>query len=114
MSDMILISKVGLYETIRCAICKNPNQTERGCDGSCQYDKELYEKITEAVMGLAEQRPHGEWKTAYLDHVSFGIRPKVIYCSECQMVVSHKEDFCEYCGSDNRKREGEKNESDHL
>ena len=53
---------------------------------------------------IEPERPHGEWKTAYLDHVSFGVRPKVIYCSKCQMVVSHKEDFCEYCGSDNRKR----------
>lgn len=62
MSDIILISKVGLYETVRCAICKNPNQTERGCDGSCQYDKELHAKIVEAVTGISEKRPHGEWR----------------------------------------------------
>ena len=61
MSDIILISKTGLYETIKCTICKNPNQTERGCDGSCQYDKELHAKIVEAVIRIAEQRPHGEW-----------------------------------------------------
>lgn len=52
-----------------------------------------------------DERPHGEWETAYLDHVSFGVRPKVIYCSECQMVVNHKENFCPNCGADMRSDE---------
>ena len=51
-----------------------------------------------------EERPHGEWKTACLDHAYFGVRPKVIYCSNCNSVVSHKANFCEECGSDNRKK----------
>ena len=60
----------------------------------------------EEIIDLAptvEERPHGEWKTAYLDHVSFGVRPKVIYCSICNSVVSHKSNFCEECGADMRE-----------
>lgn len=53
MNDKILITKDALNETIRCAICQNSNKTERGCDGSCQYDKELHAKIVEAVTGVA-------------------------------------------------------------
>ena len=74
-------------------------------------------KDEEALVHCAsylEERPHGEWKTAYLDHVSFGVRPKVIYCSECQMVVSHKEDFCEYCGADMRVKNELKRVSKEL
>ena len=83
MSDIILISKVGLYEATKCAICNNPNQTERGCDGACQYDKELHAKIVEAVTGLAEQRPHGEWRVH--SHCSDGFSYK---CSLCGRVVN--------------------------
>ena len=69
-------------------------------------------KLLESILRQYkfEPRLHGEWKTTYLDHVSFGERPKVIYCSNCNSVVSHKEDYCEFCGSDNRPREGGKNE----
>lgn len=62
MSDKILISKVGLYETIRCTICENPIKTERGCNGSCKYNEEMLSKIIDAVEGLAEERPHENWE----------------------------------------------------
>lgn len=95
MSDIILISKVGLYETIKCAICKNPNQTERGCDGSCQYDKELHAKIVEAVMGIAEKRPHGEW----IYHKEWYSDGECAYeCSRCGMGADVDYNFCPNCG----------------
>lgn len=103
MSDIILISKVGLYETVKCAICENPIKSERGCDGSCQYDKELHEKIVEAVEGIAEQRPHGEWLECE--------DKRYCECSNCWVVVTKKEaedfGYCPKCGSDNRKKEDE-------
>ena len=55
MSDQITIHTNGLEEAIRCAICENPIKSERGCDGSCKYDKELHAKIVEAVTGLADK-----------------------------------------------------------
>ena len=105
MSDKILITKDALAETIRCTICQNSNKTERGCDGSCQYDKELYEKITEAVMGLAEQRPHGEWidEGVYADNAGQHVY-RCTYCEE--HIVEYPSElgsYCKYCGSDNRK-----------
>lgn len=109
MSDIILISKVGLYETVKCAICENPNQSDRGCDGSCQYDKELHEKIVEAVEGIAEQRPHGKWEF---------IGDNLFKCTNCGYVAdadylrkwkvhTYDAEFptaCLKCGADMRKR----------
>lgn len=103
MSDLITINTDGLEEAIRCAICENPIKSERGCDGSCQYDKELHEKIVEAVEGIAEQRPHGEWI------IRKNRQGKHIYsvCSRCN--VAHLDtdfpNFCENCGADMRKEE---------
>lgn len=102
MSDIIRISKVGLYETVRCAICKNPNQTERGCDGACQVDKELHEKIVEAVIGIAEpERPHGEWEA-----LGFQQGYAFCRCSNCHKTTrlyrDSKNEFC--CIADIRKK----------
>ena len=99
MSDIILISKVGLYETIRCTICENPKQTERGCDGACKYDKELHAKIVEAVTGLAEQRPHGEW-------ICKGSVGDGTWCSVCDTNIKlfpNRYSFCPNCGADMRE-----------
>lgn len=71
---------------------------------SYEFNLPYYRKTVELLEKV--ERPHGEWETAYLDHVSFGARPKVIYCSNCNSVVSHKSNFCEECGADMRK-EGE-------
>ena len=91
MSDLITINTNGLEEAIRCTICKNPNRTERGCDGSCQYDKEILSKIIDAVKGLADDRTHGEWIESINDNI----------CSVCkQNSLTHwKSPFCPCCGA---------------
>lgn len=61
MSDLITINTNCLEEAIRCAICKNPIKTKRGCDGSCQYEKEMLSKVIDAVEGLAIEHQFGEW-----------------------------------------------------
>ena len=114
MSDIILISKTGLCETTKCAICKNPNKTERGCDGACQYDKELHAKIVEAIEGIAEQRPQrplGKWISVENDTYYGG---GYWMCSKC----SHRFSFggfnllnhygiCPNCGSPLKKEGGD-------
>ena len=39
----------GLSEGIWCAMCKNPNANERGCDGCCDVDKQMYESVMEEI-----------------------------------------------------------------
>ena len=42
-------------EAIRCAICRNPNANERGCDGACQVDEKKLESILEQINGQKEE-----------------------------------------------------------
>ena len=39
----------GVSEAVRCAMCSNPNKSDRGCDGACSYDEKLYERIMKAI-----------------------------------------------------------------
>ena len=39
----------GVSEAVRCAMCNNPNKSDRGCDGACLYDEALYKKIIDAI-----------------------------------------------------------------
>jgi len=45
----LAIDTDGLDEEIRCEMCRNPMCNDRGCDGNCKYDEELYKKITQAI-----------------------------------------------------------------
>lgn len=35
---------------IRCAMCTNHMKSDRGCDGNCQVDENLYKKIMKAIL----------------------------------------------------------------
>jgi len=50
--DMRLIYANPLAEAIRCAMCTNPIKSDRGCDGGCKVDEQMYKKVMEAVNGL--------------------------------------------------------------
>jgi len=47
-SNVISVS-VGVSEAVRCAMCSNPNKSDRGCEGACSYDEKLYKRIMEAI-----------------------------------------------------------------
>lgn len=47
-SNVILVND-GVTEAVRCAMCNNPNKSDRGCDGACSYDEVLYKKIIDAI-----------------------------------------------------------------
>ena len=53
MNDLIsreaAIDTDGLDEEIRCEMCKNPMHTSKGCDGNCEYDERLYERIMQIL-----------------------------------------------------------------
>ena len=44
-----VIDTLGIEEEIRCAICKNQIKTDRGCDGNCKYDENLFRRITDLL-----------------------------------------------------------------
>ena len=50
--DMRLIYVNPLAEAIRCAMCTNPIKSDRGCDGGCKVDEQMYKKVMESVNGL--------------------------------------------------------------
>lgn len=39
----------GLEEGIRCALCTNPIKSDRGCDGGCRVDEDLYKRILDVI-----------------------------------------------------------------
>ena len=53
MDDLISRQKAidteGLDVQIRCEMCRNPMHTDRGCDGHCKYDENLYERIMQIL-----------------------------------------------------------------
>lgn len=62
---MRAIDTEGLDEQIRCEMCRNPMRTDRGCDGNCQYDEKLYERIMqildERIKPLPSVQPEPHW-----------------------------------------------------
>lgn len=44
-----VIDAEGLDEQIRCEMCRNPMHTNRGCDGNCKYDVNLYKRIMQIL-----------------------------------------------------------------
>ena len=55
--QMDLIDTEGLYEQIRCEMCRNPMHTDRGCDGNCKYDEKLYERIIQILVERIKPSP---------------------------------------------------------
>ena len=72
-------------------------------EGVLPYYNKTIEYLEGIKSGKYKELKSGEWKTVYLDHESFGIRPKGIYCSECQQIATYKPNFCPNCGADMRK-----------
>ena len=62
-SNVILVSD-GVSEAVRCAMCSNPNKSDRGCDGACSYDEKLYERIMKAIAESTADTPQTDcgWK----------------------------------------------------
>lgn len=48
-NDLALIHTEGLDEGIRCAMCTNSMKSDRGCDGSCVVDKDMYKKVMDVI-----------------------------------------------------------------
>ena len=60
--------------------------------------------IKELSTADVQENKTGEWKIAYLDHESFGVRPKVLYCSKCCFISTHDYRYCPNCGNPKWKK----------
>ncbi len=54
ISDMEKMDKVEqnlshIDISIRCAMCTNPMKSDRGCDGGCRVDEEMYKKVLSVI-----------------------------------------------------------------
>lgn len=47
--SIIRVNSQGLKEEIRCAMCINPMHNNRGCDGGCRYDEDMYKKVLDVI-----------------------------------------------------------------
>lgn len=59
-----VIDTLGIEEEIRCTICKNQIKTDKGCDGNCKYDENLFRRITNLLnkrIGLLPIYPEPHW-----------------------------------------------------
>lgn len=52
-----------------------------------------------ALKTLPSAQKTGKWETVYLDHVSIGCRPKVLYCSKCHQCIAYPTNYCPHCGA---------------
>ena len=48
-NDLTLIHTEGLDEGIRCAMCTNSMQSDRGCDGSCVVNNAMYKEVMDVI-----------------------------------------------------------------
>lgn len=48
-NDLALIHTEGLDEEIRCTMCTNSMKSDRGCDGSCVVNKDIYKAVMDAI-----------------------------------------------------------------
>ena len=48
-NDLALIHTEGLDEEIRCTMCTNHMKSDRGCDGSCVVNKDMYKAVIDAI-----------------------------------------------------------------
>lgn len=52
LSDVIIIHTTGLEEGIRCALCKNPIKTDRGCDALCSVNENDVKRVINVINSM--------------------------------------------------------------
>ena len=68
-------------------------------NGKVEFAKAIEEAIKKAPTIDAVPVIYGQWLTAYGEHISFGVRPHVSFCSACNEVTAFKYRYCPNCGA---------------
>ena len=82
-----VIDVEGLDEQIRCEMCVNPMHTDRGCDGNCRYDENLYKRIMQTLDERIKPLPSAQ--------------PEIIRCKDCKHWIPYDWMFSEVWRSKN-------------
>lgn len=110
--DVMAIHTQGLEEGIRCAMCTNSMKNNRGCDGGCVVNDEMYKEVMEVISkqmfelyisdeSVTPQPPKGHWIVEVWNN------KKHHTCSVCQRVVDYEScyHYCPYCGAEMEVKE---------
>jgi len=76
-------------------------------EGWVKFDTEKDENrfihlVRDIAPSAQPERKMGKWMVSYLEHEAMGIRPKLLYCSECCQCMAYSTNFCPNCGADMR------------
>ena len=55
-NDRVILNTLGLEEELRCIMCTNRNKSKYGCDGLCQVNEHLFEKIINMIGNRIETK----------------------------------------------------------
>lgn len=112
--DVMTIHTQGLAEGIRCAMCTNSIKSDRGCDGGCIVDEDMYKKVVDTIRNhivppATPKRKVGEWIKKNNDYFDWYECSECGYGSDGEMKYNRLCDvrtkFCPDCGSQNLKGE---------
>lgn len=90
----------GVSEAVRCAMCSNPNKSDRGCDGACSYDEKLYERIMKAIAESVADTPQTDClvKTSQKSRDSHEVDTSQTDCETCKYDKEEwYSDACDSC-----------------
>lgn len=91
----------GVSEAVRCAMCSNPNKSDRGCDGACSYDEKLYERIMKAIAESVADTPQtdlvNDSQVLAKDLVDDEFNPYDEECMKCKHLKLKCEFVPSYC-----------------
>lgn len=85
-NDLALIHTEGLDEEIRCTMCTNSMKSDRGCDGSCVVNKDMYK----AVMDAIEKR------------IQPSVTPQEPKCKDCKWWKDSDGEYRRGCGAESQ------------
>ena len=116
--DVMAIHTQGLAEGIRCAMCTNSIKSDRGCDGGCIFDEDMYKNVVDTIRNYIVPpatpiRKVGEWIKKNNDYFDWYECSECGYGSEGEMRYSREYDvrtnYCPKCGTQMLEVENEIN-----
>ena len=90
-NDCILVHTQGLDEGIYCAMCTNSIKSDRGCDGGCIVNKDMYQKVLDVIKHQTEEvkaykpQTNADYIRSLSDEELAKAMARNIYCDKCEI-----------------------------